>query len=40
MRRGRISNKRGRRVFSRTAGPASVHPKNAIAGPMRGGIRL
>lgn len=39
-RRGRIQNKRSRKVFSRTAGPGSVHPKNALAGPMRGGIRL
>lgn len=41
MRRSRIRNKRrDKRTFSRTAGPGSVHPKNALAGPMRGGIRL
>ena len=37
--RARIHNKRrDRKVFSGTA--ASVHPKNVMTGPMRGGFRL
>ena len=39
MKRARISNKRrDKRVFSSTA--SGVHPKNLLAGPMRGGFRL
>ena len=39
MKRSRIRNKRrDKRVFSRTA--AGAHPKNLLAGPMRGGFRL
>lgn len=37
--RTRIQNKRrDKRVFSKTA--AGSHPKNLMAGPMRGGFRL
>ena len=39
MRRSRIHNKRrDKKVFSATA--AGSHPKNLLAGPMRGGFRL
>ncbi|UDN67645.1 hypothetical protein [robinz microvirus RP_81] len=38
MKRHKMSNSSSRRLFTRTA--KSVHPKNAPAAPMRGGIRL
>jgi len=38
MKRSKMNKGHSKRVFSRTA--AKVHPKNTIAAPMRGGIRL
>ncbi|UDN67652.1 hypothetical protein [robinz microvirus RP_82] len=38
MKRYKMGNAQSRRLFTRTA--KSVHPKNAPAAPMRGGIRL
>ena len=35
--RKKMSRRRSRRVFSRTA---HAHKRNRITGPMRGGIRL
>ena len=35
--RKRMSRRKSRRVFSRTA---HAHKRNRFAGPMRGGIRL
>nr|QJB19454.1 MAG: hypothetical protein [Microvirus sp.] len=37
--RKKLSNKRSKRYFSKTAGAQHVHPKNASIMPMRGGIR-
>lgn len=40
-RRGKVSRRRSRRLFSHTAGHSRVHPKNMMHSmPMRGGIRL
>lgn len=40
MRRSKMSKKKSKKLFTKTA--SFVHPKNANAGhtPMRGGIRL
>ena len=38
MRRKTLSDKKSRKLFTRTA--SKVHPKNVAARPMRGGIRL
>lgn len=41
MYRKKMNSGKSKRLFSKTAGGRSVHPKNGIvAGPMRGGIRL
>lgn len=41
MKRHKLSAQKSRRIFQRTAGNNSVHPKNTMGGaPMRGGIRL
>lgn len=37
-RRHKVSKKKSRKLFSRTA--QYVHPKNVHAAPMRGGYRL
>jgi len=37
-RRGRVSRRKSRRLFSRTAG--NRRSENVIINPMRGGIRL
>lgn len=36
--RSRIGGRKSRKIFSR--GAQRVHPKNTVAAPMRGGIRL
>jgi hypothetical protein len=38
MRRGKISPRKSRKLFSKTA--ARTHKRNVVSGPMRGGIRL
>jgi hypothetical protein len=38
MRRSRVSKRKSRKLFSRTA--RSVHPRNIASAPMRGGIRM
>lgn len=38
--RQKMSRKRSKKLFSKTAGSRKVHPKNVKAAPMRGGIRL
>lgn len=38
MKRSPMKTSHSKRVFTKTA--KKVHPKNLIAGPMRGGIRL
>jgi len=38
MRRSKMGNAHSKKLFSRTA--KSTHPKNTVAAPMRGGIRL
>lgn len=39
--RHRMTRRKSRKVFSRTAGHRHVHPKNMMSTvPMRGGIRL
>lgn len=38
MYRKQVSNKRGQRLFTKTA--MKIHKKNLAARPMRGGIRL
>lgn len=38
FRRSRMGRSNSRKVFSR--GAQRVHPRNIVAGPMRGGIRL
>ena len=38
MRRSRLSYRKSRKMFTRHA--RHPHPKNMVAGPMRGGIRL
>lgn len=38
--RKRLSNRKSRKIFSKTAGSRRVHPKNfSSLNPMRGGIR-
>lgn len=38
MKRSRMPAKQSKRLFTSTA--KSVHPRNNLANPMRGGIRL
>lgn len=40
--RKRFPLKRGtsKRIFRKTAGAYSVHPRNLFGAPMRGGVRL
>lgn len=38
MKRGKVSRRKSRRIFARTA--SNPHPKNVAPMPMRGGIRL
>jgi len=38
--RKRMKKSRSKKLFRKTAGNRSVHPKNAMGRPMRGGIRL
>lgn len=40
LKRKRMSAKGSKKYFAKTAGSSHVHPKNAMANPMRGGIRL
>lgn len=37
--RKRLSNRKSKKYFSKTAGGQHVHPKNSNIMPMRGGIR-
>nr|QJB19210.1 MAG: hypothetical protein [Microvirus sp.] len=39
MFRKKLSNRRSKKYFSKTAGANHVHRKNASVMPMRGGIR-
>lgn len=39
-RRHKMPSKGSKKYFSKTAGSAHVHPKNAVAFSTRGGIRL
>lgn len=38
--RYQLPARKARKMFTRTAGPSSVHVKNLFGSPMRGGIRL
>lgn len=42
MRRSKVPYKKAKRMFTKSAGPRSSHPRNGMGGlpMMRGGIRL